>query len=74
MAQSRAESIRDTYNYGQYLNQYPAEYDIYTYIYNMWGFLTNLLESNIVFREFDLQSSYNVYFRTDTLRKIWTSS
>ena len=23
MAQSRAESTRDTYNYGQYLNQFP---------------------------------------------------
>ena len=23
MAQSRAESTRDTYNYGQYINQYP---------------------------------------------------
>ena len=23
MAQSRAESIRDTYNYGQYINQFP---------------------------------------------------
>ena len=28
MAQSRAESTRDTYNYGQYLNQFPPpEYD-----------------------------------------------
>ena len=27
MAQSRAESTRDTYNYGQYLNQFPSEYD-----------------------------------------------
>ena len=27
MAQSRAESTRDTYNYGQYLNQSPLEYD-----------------------------------------------
>ena len=27
MAQSRAESTRDTYNYGQYINQFPAEYD-----------------------------------------------
>ena len=28
MAQSRAESTRDTYNYGQYLNQSPTpEYD-----------------------------------------------
>ena len=27
MAQSRAESIRDTYNYGQYHNQFPPEYD-----------------------------------------------
>ena len=26
MAQSRIESTRDTYNYGQYLNQFP-EYD-----------------------------------------------
>ena len=25
--QSRAESTRDTYNYGQYLNQSPPEYD-----------------------------------------------
>ena len=24
MAQSRAESTRDTYNYGQYINQFPA--------------------------------------------------
>ena len=24
MAQSRAESARDTYNYGQYINQFPA--------------------------------------------------
>ena len=24
MAQSRAESTRDTYNYGQYLNQFPS--------------------------------------------------
>ena len=23
MAQSRAESTRDTYNYGQYINQFP---------------------------------------------------
>ena len=23
IAQSRAESIRDTYNYGQYINQFP---------------------------------------------------
>ena len=23
MAQSRAENIRDTYNYGQYINQFP---------------------------------------------------
>ena len=23
MAQNRAESTRDTYNYGQYLNQFP---------------------------------------------------
>ena len=27
MAQSQAESIRDTYNYGQYINQFPPEYD-----------------------------------------------
>ena len=27
MAQSRAESTRDTYNYGQYLNQILPEYD-----------------------------------------------
>ena len=27
MAQSRTESTRDTYNYGQYLNQFPPEYD-----------------------------------------------
>ena len=27
MAQSRAESTRDTYNNGQYLNQHPPEYD-----------------------------------------------
>ena len=27
MAQSRAESTRDTYNYGQYINQSPPEYD-----------------------------------------------
>ena len=27
MAQSRAESTRDRYNYGQYLNQFPPEYD-----------------------------------------------
>ena len=28
MAQSWAESTRDTYNYGQYLNQFPpTEYD-----------------------------------------------
>ena len=27
MAQSRAESTRNTYNYGQYLNQFPPEYD-----------------------------------------------
>ena len=27
MAQSRAESTRDTYNYGQYINQNPPEYD-----------------------------------------------
>ena len=27
MAQSRAESTRDTYNYGQYINQFPPEYD-----------------------------------------------
>ena len=27
MAQSWAESPRDTYNYGQYINQFPPEYD-----------------------------------------------
>ena len=29
MAQSRVESTRDTYNYGQYINQFPppTEYD-----------------------------------------------
>ena len=27
MAQSRVESTRDTYNYGQYTNQFPPEYD-----------------------------------------------
>ena len=27
MTQSCAESTRDTYNYGQYLNQFPPEYD-----------------------------------------------
>ena len=27
MAQSRAESTRDTYNYGQYINQFSPEYD-----------------------------------------------
>ena len=27
MAQSRAESTRDTYNYGQYINQFPPECD-----------------------------------------------
>ena len=25
MAQSRAESTRDTYNYGQYINQFPPK-------------------------------------------------
>ena len=27
MAQSRAESTRDTCNYGQYINQFPPEYN-----------------------------------------------
>ena len=27
MAQSREESTMDTYNYGQYINQNPPEYD-----------------------------------------------
>ena len=27
MAQSRVENTRDIYNYGQYINQFPAEYD-----------------------------------------------
>ena len=27
MAQSRAESTREAYNYGQYINQSPPEYD-----------------------------------------------
>ena len=27
MAQSRAESTRDTSNYEQYINQFPPEYD-----------------------------------------------
>ena len=27
MAQSQAESTRDTYNYGQYINQFPPEND-----------------------------------------------
>ena len=27
LAQSRAESSRDTYNYGQYINQPTSEYD-----------------------------------------------
>ena len=27
MAQSRAESTRDTYNYGQYINQFPQNMD-----------------------------------------------
>ena len=27
MAQSRAESTRDTYNYGQYIKQSPPEYN-----------------------------------------------
>ena len=27
LAQSRTESTRDTYNYGQYINQFPPEYD-----------------------------------------------
>ena len=27
MAQSRAESTRDTYNYGQYINHFLPEYD-----------------------------------------------
>ena len=27
MTQSQAESTRDTYNYGQYINQSPPKYD-----------------------------------------------
>ena len=27
MAQSRAESTEDTYNYGQYINHFPTGYD-----------------------------------------------
>ena len=34
------------------------------------GLVTNMLDCDIVVSEFEVQSRYNVHFRTNTLRKV----